>query len=75
MLLYLIPYILLGLPALVFTGALALRLGIAVIYTPRGFSVAQNIIWSIANFIRSFSWFYCRFSCWPPWLRPGLVRC
>lgn len=49
---YLVAHGLLTLPAMLLGGALALRLGVAVLQRPAGFSMSQNILWSLANYLK-----------------------
>ena len=38
--------------AMLLGGALGLRLGVAAIQRPLGFSLSQNILWSLANYVK-----------------------
>jgi uncharacterized membrane protein SpoIIM required for sporulation len=46
---YVVPHGLIELPTFVVSAALGIRLGAAVLSPPAGFSVGQNIIWTLAN--------------------------
>ncbi|MBA3946053.1 MAG: stage II sporulation protein M [Herpetosiphonaceae bacterium] len=49
---YILPHGLLKLPALMLSAALGLRIGVALLYAPKGFSIGQNVLWALANFLK-----------------------
>lgn len=49
-----LPHGVIELPALILSAALGIRLGASVLYSPRGFTIGQNILWSLANFAKVF---------------------
>lgn len=51
---YVAPHGLIELPTFILSAALGIRLGAAVLYAPRGFSIGQNILWSLANMAKIF---------------------
>lgn len=51
---YILPHGLIELPMLILSAALGIRIGASVLYAPRGFSIGQNILWSLANFAKVF---------------------
>lgn len=54
MLAYVAPHGLIELPTYILSAALGIRLGAAVLYAPHGFSIGQNILWSLANMAKVF---------------------
>jgi uncharacterized membrane protein SpoIIM required for sporulation/ABC-type transport system involved in multi-copper enzyme maturation permease subunit len=52
---YILPHGIIELPAFILSAALGLRLGAAVLYAPRGFTIGQNILWSMASFVKVFA--------------------
>ncbi len=55
MLAYVLPHGIIELPAFILSSALGLRIGGALLYAPQGFTVGQNILWSLANFAKVFA--------------------
>lgn len=53
-LLYLLPQALFTLPGIALGSALGLRIGLALLYAPRGISAGQHLLWSLANFVKVF---------------------
>ncbi|HEX6291830.1 MAG TPA: stage II sporulation protein M [Herpetosiphonaceae bacterium] len=51
---YVLPHGVIELPALILSSAMGIRLGASVLYAPRGFTIGQNILWSLANFAKVF---------------------
>lgn len=51
---YVVPHGLIELPAFILSAALGIRIGAAVLYAPRGFTIGQNILWAFANFAKVF---------------------
>ncbi len=49
---YIVPHSMLKLPTLMLSAALGLRIGAALLYTPKGFSIGQNVLWALANFLK-----------------------
>ncbi|MFQ3663497.1 MAG: stage II sporulation protein M [Chloroflexaceae bacterium] len=49
---YVVPHGVIELPAFVLSAALGLRIGAALLATPRGFTVGENLLWSLATFAR-----------------------
>ncbi|NWF81063.1 MAG: stage II sporulation protein M [Chloroflexi bacterium] len=49
---YVLPHGLIELPAFVLSAALGLRIGAALLAAPPGFSVGQNLLWSLASFVK-----------------------
>ncbi len=49
---YVLPHGVIELPAFVLSAALGLRIGAALLATPRGFTVGENLLWSLATFAR-----------------------
>lgn len=47
---YVLPHGLIELPAAILGAALGIRIGAAVMAPPKGFTVGQNILWSLAQF-------------------------
>jgi uncharacterized membrane protein SpoIIM required for sporulation len=47
---YVLPHGVIELPAAILGAALGIRIGAAVMAPPRGFTVGQNILWSLAQF-------------------------
>jgi uncharacterized membrane protein SpoIIM required for sporulation/ABC-type transport system involved in multi-copper enzyme maturation permease subunit len=64
-----LPHGVIELPAIVLSSALGIRLGAAVLYAPRGFTIGQNILWSLANFAKVFV-----FVLLPLFLLSGLIE-
>ncbi len=55
MLAYVLPHGIVELPTFILSSALGVRIGAALLYAPRGFTVGQNILWSLANFAKVFA--------------------
>ncbi len=51
---YVLPHGIIQLPLLVLVSALGVRLGASLLYAPRGFTIGQNLLWSLANFVKVF---------------------
>jgi uncharacterized membrane protein SpoIIM required for sporulation/ABC-type transport system involved in multi-copper enzyme maturation permease subunit len=51
---YVLPHGVIELPAVILSAALGIRMGAAVLYAPRGFTIGQNILWSLANYAKVF---------------------
>jgi len=66
---YVAPHGLIELPAAILGAALGVRIGAAVMAPPRGFTVGQNIMWSLAQFARVWA-----FVLLPMFLLAGLVQ-
>jgi uncharacterized membrane protein SpoIIM required for sporulation len=49
---YLLAHGLFTLPAMALGGAVALRMGVALLQRPPGFSTGQNMLWSAANYLK-----------------------
>lgn len=49
---YVLPHGLVELPTAILGAALGIRLGVALLAPPKGFSVGQNILWSLAQFFK-----------------------
>ncbi len=49
---YVVPHGMVELPVFTLCAALGIRIGASLMAAPKGFSVAQNILWSLANFAR-----------------------
>lgn len=49
---YVLPHGIIELPAAILGAALGVRIGAAVMASPKGFTVGQNIMWSLAQFIK-----------------------
>jgi len=49
---YVVPHGIVELPVFTLSAALGIRIGASLMATPKGFSVGQNILWSLANFAR-----------------------
>lgn len=49
---HVIPHGIIELPIAILSSALGLRIGIALLSPPKGFSVGQNIMWSFAQFFK-----------------------
>lgn len=49
---YVLPHGLIELPAFVLSAALGLRIGAALLAAPPGFSVGENLLWSLASFVK-----------------------
>jgi Integral membrane protein DUF95. len=47
---YVLPHGVIELPAAILGAALGIRIGAAVMAPPKGFTVGQNILWSLAQF-------------------------
>jgi uncharacterized membrane protein SpoIIM required for sporulation len=54
MLAYVLPHGLIELPTFILSAALGIRIGASVLYAPRGFTIGQNMLWSLANFAKMF---------------------
>ncbi|NJN66741.1 MAG: ABC transporter permease subunit [Chloroflexaceae bacterium] len=52
MLAYVLPHGIIELPTFILSAALGLRIGVALLSPPGGFSVGQHILWSLANFLK-----------------------
>lgn len=51
---YVLPHGLIELPTFILSAALGIRIGAALLYSPRGFTIGQNILWSFANYAKMF---------------------
>lgn len=51
---YVLPHGSILLPTLVLSSALGIRIGAALLYAPPGFTIGQNILWSLANAAKVF---------------------
>lgn len=51
---YVVPHGIIELPTFILSAALGIRIGASVLYAPRGFTIGQNILWSLANFAKMF---------------------
>lgn len=49
---YVVPHGLIELPVFLLSSALGIRIGAALLYAPRGFTIGQNLLWSLANFAK-----------------------
>jgi uncharacterized membrane protein SpoIIM required for sporulation/ABC-type Na+ efflux pump permease subunit len=49
---YVLPHGIVELPTFVLCAALGLRIGAALLAPPKGFTVAQNLLWASANFVK-----------------------
>ncbi len=49
---YVLPHGLIELPAAILSAALGLRIGGALLLAPKGFTIGQNILWALANFLK-----------------------
>ncbi|MGB9634428.1 MAG: stage II sporulation protein M, partial [Chloroflexaceae bacterium] len=49
---YVLPHGVIELPAFVLSAALGLRIGAALLATPRGFTLGDNLLWSLAAFAK-----------------------
>lgn len=49
---YVIPHGIVELPTFLLCAALGIRIGAAVLCPPRGFTVAHNLLWSLATFLK-----------------------
>jgi uncharacterized membrane protein SpoIIM required for sporulation/ABC-type Na+ efflux pump permease subunit len=49
---YVIPHGIIELPVFLISAALGIRIGASLLSPPPGFSVGQNVLWSLANFAR-----------------------
>ncbi|MCG8350171.1 MAG: stage II sporulation protein M [Chloroflexales bacterium] len=49
---YVAPHGMIELPAFLLSATLGIRIGAALLVPPQGFSVGQNILWSLANFAK-----------------------
>ncbi|MGQ9926519.1 MAG: stage II sporulation protein M [Chloroflexaceae bacterium] len=49
---YVAPHGVIELPTFVLSAALGLRIGVALLATPRGFTVGDNLLWSLAAFAK-----------------------
>lgn len=47
---YVVPHGIIELPTFILSAALGIRIGAALLPPPKGFSVGQNMLWSLANF-------------------------
>ncbi|NJK80130.1 MAG: ABC transporter permease [Chloroflexaceae bacterium] len=50
---YVLPHGIIELPTFLFSTALGLRIGASVFSTPDGFSVGQNMLWAVANYLKA----------------------
>jgi uncharacterized membrane protein SpoIIM required for sporulation/ABC-type Na+ efflux pump permease subunit len=49
---YVAPHGIIELPTFILSAALGIRIGASIMRPPQGFSVAQNLLWSLANFMK-----------------------
>lgn len=49
---YVLPHGIIELPTFILSAALGIRIGASVLSPPPGFSVGQNLLWSLANFLK-----------------------
>ncbi|HEU5101272.1 MAG TPA: stage II sporulation protein M [Roseiflexaceae bacterium] len=49
---YVVPHGVIELPAAILSAALGIRIGVALMSPPKGFTVGQNILWSLAQFAK-----------------------
>lgn len=49
---YVLPHGIVELPTFILSAAIGLRIGASLLSPPKGFSVAQNMLWAIANFLK-----------------------
>jgi len=49
---YVLPHGILELPVAILSAAMGIRVGVALMSPPRGFTVGQNILWSLAQFAK-----------------------
>jgi uncharacterized membrane protein SpoIIM required for sporulation/ABC-type Na+ efflux pump permease subunit len=49
---YVVPHGIIELPTFILSAALGIRIGASVLSPPPGFSVGQNLLWSLANFLK-----------------------
>jgi ABC-type transport system involved in multi-copper enzyme maturation permease subunit/uncharacterized membrane protein SpoIIM required for sporulation len=49
---YVAPHGIIELPAFLLSATLGIRIGAALLVPPQGFSIGQNILWSLANFAK-----------------------
>ena len=49
---YVLPHGIIELPTFILSAALGLRIGASVLAPPKGFTVAQNLLWALANFLK-----------------------
>lgn len=50
---YVLPHGLIELPTFLFSAALGIRIGASVLSPPKPFTVGQNIIWALANYLKA----------------------
>jgi len=51
---YVLPHGIIELPTFILSAALGIRIGASLLYAPQGFTIGQNLLWSLANFVRVF---------------------
>lgn len=51
---YVLPHGIIELPVFIMSAAFGIRIGASVLYAPSGFTIGQNILWALANFLRVF---------------------
>jgi uncharacterized membrane protein SpoIIM required for sporulation/ABC-type transport system involved in multi-copper enzyme maturation permease subunit len=49
---YVLPHGIIELPTFILSSALGIRIGASLLYAPDGFTIGQNILWSLANFAK-----------------------
>jgi len=49
---YVLPHGIIELPTSILSGALGLRIGVALLPPPKGFTVGQHLLWALANFLK-----------------------
>ncbi len=49
---YVLPHGIIELPTFILSAALGLRIGASILCPPPGFSVVQNLLWALANFLK-----------------------
>jgi uncharacterized membrane protein SpoIIM required for sporulation len=49
---YVLPHGVIELPVAILSAAMGLRVGVALMSPPKGFTVGQNILWSLAQFVK-----------------------
>lgn len=53
---YVLPHGIIELPAFLLSAGLGIRLGVSLLAPPKGFSVGQHVLWSIANYVKVWIW-------------------
>jgi uncharacterized membrane protein SpoIIM required for sporulation/ABC-type Na+ efflux pump permease subunit len=53
---YVLPHGVIELPAFLLSAGLGIRLGVSLLAPPKGFSVGQHVLWSIANYVKVWIW-------------------